>query len=154
MRVPINPYITNILIDSCAFDPKYGNEAVASQELLDNSELDLMIAHSTMKEIEHPNTPKYVKALAQAMIYTIQTSLTESEYKVKQAIWDTLTGNGNPEKMKADSEHIFEAHKYGDYFITTDDRILKKRDELTKIGVSCWIMLPTELMAVVVRHTV
>lgn len=152
MRRPINPHITNIFIDSCAFDPKYGNEAIASRQLLDNSKLNLIIAHSNLKEIEHPNTPKYVKTLAQARIFTIQTSLTEPEYKIKQAIWNVLTGNGKPENMKADAEHVFEAHKYGSYFITTDERILRKRDELNKVGVSCWIMRPSELREVVVQH--
>ena len=152
MRRPINPYITNILIDSCAFDPKYGNEATASQQLLDNSKLNLVIAHSTMKEIEHPNTPRQIKALAQERIFTIQTSLTSAELKIKQAIWDTLTGNGKPDNMKADAEHVFEAHKYGSYFITTDDRILKKREELDRIGVSCWILSPSELIIIVNKH--
>jgi predicted nucleic acid-binding protein len=105
-----------------------------------------------MKEIEHPNTPSHVKTEAQSRIFTIQTSLIDAEYKMKQTIWDTLTGNGKPEKMKADAEHIFEAHKYGSYFITTDKRILEKREELTKIGLSCWIMLPSELVVIANQH--
>lgn len=71
---------------------------------------------------------------------------------MKQAIWDVLTGNGKPEKMKADAEHVFEASKYGSYFITTDRRILDKRDDLSKIGVSCWIILPSELLGIVNQH--
>ena len=69
------------------------------------------------------------------------------EIKKKQEILRILTGNGNPEKMRNDAEHIFEAHKYGGrYFVTVDKRILKKRNELAKIGVSC-VMRPSELLA-------
>ena len=125
---------------------------MASQELLDNPKLNLVIAHSTMKEIEHPNTPNHVKALAQDRIFTIPTSLTDIEFRIKQAIWDILTGNGKPENMKADAEHVFEAHKYASYFITTDDRILKKREELEKMGMSCWILSPSELVTIVNKH--
>ncbi len=64
---PINPLITNVFLDSCAFDPKYHPEDEASMELYklyDQGELVLHIAHSTQKEIEHPNTPAWVKRAA------------------------------------------------------------------------------------------
>ena len=57
---PINPKIRNNFLDSCAFDPKYSPQDVASQkifELYKNGEMVLNIAHSNQKEIEHPNTP-------------------------------------------------------------------------------------------------
>jgi len=144
--MPINPFITNILIDSCAFDPKYGNEEKASKQLLDNQDLLLMIAHSTQKEINHPNTPSYVKRLAQDKIYTLQTGITPGEQEFKRLILEVLTGNGKSENMRQDAEHVFEADKYGSYFVTTDARILKKRDGLRRIGVVCEILLPSELL--------
>jgi len=145
VRVPINPYICNILVDSCAFDPDDDSEAKASELLFRNERLNIIVAHSNMKEIEHPNTPALVKQEAQSRIYTIETSLTSQERATKQKIHKILTGNGKPEKMKKDAMHVFESQKYGDYFVTTDHRILKKRDEISKIS-NALILRPTELL--------
>lgn len=120
-------------MDSCAFDPKYSPEDDASLRvfsLYEENAIVLNIAHSTVKEIEHPNTPSWVKEEAGAMIYTIQTSLTQNEAAQKTQILKVLTGNGKPEKMEKDAEHVFEASKYCGYFITTDERILQKKGDL------------------------
>jgi hypothetical protein len=61
----INPFKTNNFIDSCAFDPKYDSlEVSASEEIFNLSKygkLVIQIAHSTQKELEHPNTPNWVR---------------------------------------------------------------------------------------------
>ena len=147
---PINPRITTIFIDSCAFDPKYSTEDQASLylfELSEKGELILNIAHSTQKEVEHPNTPRWVKREANKLIYTIETSLTPDEQTRKTKILMILAANGKPENMIKDSEHIFEADKYGSYFVTADERILKKREELMDI-VSVNILKPSELLEI------
>jgi len=63
--MPPNPKISNIFLDSCAFDPKYSPEDQASQEIFQRHKSDelrtLDIAHSNLKEIDHPNTPDWVK---------------------------------------------------------------------------------------------
>lgn len=151
---PINPKIRNNFLDSCAFDPKYSPEDAASQkifELYKNGEMVLNIAHSNQKEIEHPNTPDWVKTEALGMIYTIETSLTNGEQQQKQEILNILAGNGNPEKMKKDAEHVFEAGKYGGYFITTDERILKKKPDLEAIC-SAIIVKPSELLDILAMY--
>ena len=143
--VPINPFICNILVDSCAFDPDDENEAKASGALFNNNRLNIIIAHSNMKEIEHPKTPGWVKQEAMTRIYTIKTCLTPHEVAIKQKIHAILTGNGKPEKMVKDAGHVFESHKYGGYFVTNDNRILKKREEISSIS-NARIVRPTELL--------
>jgi len=143
--VPINPYICNILVDSCAFDPDDKNEAKASEVLFKNNRLIIMIAHSNMKEIEHPKTPDWVKQEALSRIYTLETNLTPMEVAKKKEIHAILTGNGKPENMLKDAEHVFESHKYGCYFVTNDHRILKKREEIMSIS-NALILRPTELL--------
>jgi hypothetical protein len=145
MRVPINPYISNIMVDSCAFDPKYDPEDKASEALFKNDRLNLIVTHSNLKEIDHPNTPNWVKKEASCRLYTIETSLNDDEEARKKKIHEILTGNGKPEKMKQDAEHVFESQKYGGYFVTTDARILSKRDELSKIS-NARIVKPSELL--------
>lgn len=153
---PADPRITTIFIDSCAFDPKYSPEDQASLSLFklsEEGELILNIAHSTQKEVEHPNTPGWVKREANKLIYTIETSLTSNEQSGKAKILRILAGNGKPEKMAKDAEHVFEADKYGAYFVTTDERILKKREELKDI-VSVHILKPSELLAIINSYKV
>lgn len=149
----INPFITNIFFDSCAFDPKYGDEASASEVLLTTEGLKIIISHSTLKETSHPNTPDKVKVLAKERMFTLPVGLTPDEIYRKSRILEILTGNGNPSKMRQDSEHVFEASKYGSYFVTTDNRILKKKEELKSIGVVCSILLPNELLKLVKQYT-
>lgn len=154
MRTMINPFSTNNFIDSCAFDPKYAPEDAASTEIFRlhrEHNLGLEIAHSTLKEAEHPNTPAWVRTEAQELVYTIPTTLTPNEVNYLHRIQTILTGNGKAEKMLQDAMHVFEAQKYGSYFITTDSRILKKADELRR-EVFVVILKPSEFLTLAREH--
>lgn len=154
-RVPfgrsyLDPRRTNNFLDSCAFDPKYAPEDEAAQRIREfgnGGVITLLLAHSNQKEIEHPNTPQDVKREARAMNYTLETALTPNEVKQKKAIHVILTGNGKPEKYEADAAHVFEAGKYFGYFITTDQRILTKRQELGRVCAAI-IFTPCEWLRV------
>ena len=154
-RVPfgrnyMDPRRSKNFLDSCAFDPKYAPEDEAARQIRDlgsNDVVSLLLAHSNQKEIEHPNTPQDVKREAQGMIYTLETSLTQEELKRRVDIHSILTGNGKPEKYKADATHVFEAGKYMGYFITTDQRIIGKRQELSRVCPAT-IFTPSEWLRV------
>jgi hypothetical protein len=150
----IDPSITNNFLDSCAFDPKYAPEDSASIELFDlykQDKLLLQIAHSTQKEIEHPNTPAWVKAEAQNLIYTIQVQLTPNETEILHKIEVILAGNGKVENIAQDARHVFEAQKYGSYFITTDAKIL---DRAVALRAACGVLVitPSQFLALVKGH--
>lgn len=154
-RIPLprslfNPRCTNNFLDSCAFDPKHAPENVAAQEIrmLDNDgEINLLLTHSNQKEIDHPNTPADVKREAETKIHTIETSLTPDEERRKITIHAILTGNGKPDKYASNAAHIFHAGKYGGYFITTDRRILDKREDLRRVT-PIEILTPSEWLQV------
>ena len=149
-RRHLDPRITNIFLDSCAFDPKYSPEDEAALSLFrrhENGSLMLQIAHSTQKEIDHPNTPSWVKREAISLIYTIETSLTDSERKLKAQILKTLAGNGRSENVSQDAQHVFEAAKYGSYFVTTDERILKNKRTLCSLC-NVDVVKPSELTGI------
>lgn len=154
-RVPfarsfLDPRRANNFLDSCAFDPKYAPEHEAAQQvraLGNGGEVHLMLTHSNQKEVDHPNTPADVRREAIGMIFTIETTLTPDEIARKNAIHNILTGNGKPEKYAADADHVFEASKYIGYFITTDQRILDKREELRKVCAAT-IFTPSEWLKV------
>ena len=147
----ISPWNTNSMLDSCAFDPKYSPEHESARELhrlCTEDDLPLIIAHSVQKEIEHPNTPRWVKAEAATRIYSVQTTRTTGELSRLRQIHEVLTGNGRPEKYRKDAEHVFEASKYSSYFVTTDRRILDKAGQLAEI-VNVKILLPSEFLRLV-----
>lgn len=149
-RRNIDPRRTNILVDSCAFDPKYSPEDKASEELFRLSQEDkiiVIIAHSNQKELGHSNTPPWVKIEAQSRIYTIATGVTDNERKIKDAILDILAGDGKRENMVQDAEHVYEASKYGSYFVTTDSKILKREKELFSLC-TVRVLKPSEMLSI------
>jgi predicted nucleic acid-binding protein len=151
----MNSWISNNFIDSCAFDPKYDPEDKVAKEIFrlhQDNNLSIIIAHSTEKEIEHPNTPSWVKKEAGGLIYTLDVSLTSQEKTLLHNIEKILAGHGKYGNIIQDARHIFEAQKYGVYFVTTDKRLLKKRHEIEKLcGVK--ILLPSEFLRIVQRHS-
>lgn len=90
----------------------------------------LLLTHPAKKEIDHPNPPDDVKREAQEMSYTIPVALTAQEDAQKARVSAVFVGEGNPERYAADALHIFEVGKYGGYFVTTDKRILRRKNEL------------------------
>ncbi len=91
---PPDPKRRNNFLDSCAFDPDCLEEEKASQEIFKrykNEELILTLTHSTQKEIEHPNTPLWVKKEASSFLFTYPTNLTIEEQNLKKHIWEVLT---------------------------------------------------------------
>jgi hypothetical protein len=150
-RQPMNPWIANSLLDTCAFDPKYEPETSSAVEIFrlhEEQDLSIVLAHSVTKEIEHPNTPSWVKRKAQQQIFTLQVGLNPDEVKRKGKIHAVLTGNSDPAKHAQDTSHIFEAQKYGSYFVTTDERILKKAVKIQRFFPVC-ILKPSAFLAIV-----
>ena len=151
---PANPLISNCFIDSCAFDPKYSPEGEASTKIFGlhrDGELLIQIVHSTQKEIYHPNTPAWVKGEALNLIYTIPVQLTAGEVRKLREIEAILAGNGKIENIVQDARHIFEAQKYGSYFITTDSRILDRASKL-RSATNVAIVKPSQFLNMVKRY--
>ena len=149
--MPINPWISNNFLDSCAFDPKYSPEDKAANEILrlhKEDELLIIVAHSTEKEIEHPNTPNWVKNEAAKLLYTFRVSLTPDENALLRRIEQAIAGEGKVANITQDARHIFEAQKYGSYFITTDTRLLR-RAPLIRTICRVHILKPSEFLKVV-----
>jgi len=109
------------------------------------TKISLYLPHSVKVEIEHPNTPADTKQRASGLIYTEPVTLTEAEKRLHHDIRELLRGNAKLGKHDRDAFHVVEASKYGSYFITNDERILKNRQELTKrLGLD--VVTPTEFL--------
>ena len=145
-----NPRRSNCFLDTCAFDPKYAPEDEAAREIRAISaagDASILLAHSNQKELEHMNTPPDVVGAARDMIYTIEVELTPQEEVRKAQVQAIITGEGKLEKYAADAAHVFEAGKYMGYFITTDQRILNKREEL-RATCGANVLTPSEWLSI------
>ena len=144
----IDPRYAQFSLDTCAFDPKYSPEHKAAEEiwkLYEAEELILVLAHSNQREIDHPNTPSWVKARSAQMIYTLPVSLTHDELRQRDALVTLLRGDSTSNKHDDDALHIFEASKYGSFFLTTDQRILGLSEKIRKLC-SVQVMKPSEAL--------
>jgi hypothetical protein len=154
-HAPPDPHRQNVFLDSCAFDPRSAPEDRASKEIFERHEngqlLGLKIAHSMPKENEYPNTPDWVKRAAAGVLYAVDVSLTPDEQADRDRILEVLAGNGSRDQMRQDATHVFEASKYTGYFVTTDERILKKKNELKNIC-AARILKPSEFLSLVQEY--
>ncbi len=127
------PKYTHSYIDSCAFDPG-GSEERCARRLLHLSKIGsihLEIADTVQQELDHPNTPSDVRKLSRQLIFTNETSLNPEQFQRRDELRALLRGNAKTERHQADADHIFDLAEYGGgYFITTDNRILSKKEAL------------------------
>lgn len=150
-----DPFYHPVYFDSCAFDGGGETEEQASleaRELFEKNDGLINIVHSVMKEIEFPNTPQWVKDIANNSIYTIEVNLTPQEEQELKDVEAIIVGNGKLEARKADCRHVFEAQKYGRYFVTTDNGILKRSDAIKKKFGTLFIIKPTEFLEIVKQN--
>lgn len=153
MRRPLDPRICNIAIDANALDspadlPKRASLVKRLIGLVEAGELTVTIPHSVLAEINAPATPTAVKRLAVGQLFTIPVQLTDSEARTRKIIEDALQGNAKPGRHKADASHLAEAAKYGGYFITHDERILKRSHGLEVLPPSLTVVTLEEFFRI------
>ena len=132
---PLDPRICNIAIDANAIDRDGTDRDALVDRLLALYEaraINLILPKGVRVEIANPNTPAHVQDAA-PKIFTIDVGLNTAEQRRKRIIEAELQGNAKPGKHAADADHLFEAAKYGGYFITHDKRILDRADWLGEV---------------------
>jgi predicted nucleic acid-binding protein len=128
-RRPLDPRKCPIGIDANALNRDGSRHDELVEQLLDLDRagtINLIVPHGVRREIEDPRTPKQVSEPALSSIFTIPTTLTSQERDARKGIEAVLQGNARPGKHAADAQHLAEAAKYCGYFITHDERILKR----------------------------
>lgn len=151
----IDPHYCNNFVDAHVLDRTGTPEDQVVDQILSlamDGKFTLLLPHSVKDEIEHPNTPPEVKRRALGLIFTEPVTLTEPERETHRKARELLRGNAKPGKHDQDAFHVVESAKYGGgYFITNDQRILKKQPELTKL-VGIAIVTPTEFLDLYRRY--
>lgn len=134
----IDPKSCNVAIDANALDPP-GDKIGRSRDvdrllsLWRNGDINLIVPHSVLAEFQSPGTPAAIREEAASAIFTIQTALTGDELRTRRIIEQELQGNARPGRHAADAQHLAEAAKYGGYFITHDERILRRSGNLRDV---------------------
>jgi predicted nucleic acid-binding protein len=146
----IDPRYCDSLIDANVLDRLGSSEDAIVDDILaleERGKIALLLPHSVKAEIEHPKTPAPVKKRAAEIIYTKQVSLTQPELTLHVQVRSLVQGNAKPGKHDRDAYHLVEAAKYGGYFITRDERLIRKREEIAQLlGQSFAIVTPTEFL--------
>ena len=90
----------------------------------------LLVPKRVREEILDPRTPAHIQEAALPQIFSYSVGLNSDEQRRHRIITQELQGNAKPGKHEADADHLFEAAKYGGFFITHDARILTRAGRL------------------------
>lgn len=135
-RRPLDPGKCPIGIDANALNRNgTAHDALVDRllELDRTGRINLIAPHGVRLEAQNPKTPHAVRESITSKIFTIPTGLTSGESSTRRKVEAALQGNARPGKHSADAEHLAEAAKYCGYFITHDERILKKSHGLSAL---------------------
>ena len=133
----IDPRRCNIAVDANAYD--HSDDAQRRlverfRALVDKELISAPIApRGVLEEIQHPNTPGAVRGAMAGGLFSRQVGLNRDELARIQRLRVLLKGNGKSDQHNADAGHVFEAAKYGAYFITHDGRLRRKAKEIDEI---------------------
>lgn len=126
---PLDPRKVNVLVDANAFN----RDGTDKDRLVDrvlkligDGEIIVVAPHGVRNEVQDSGSPTQVQQAFASQLFTISTDLIRQERHSRLEIEAGLQGNAKPGKHAADASHLFEAAKYGGYFITHDERILKR----------------------------
>jgi hypothetical protein len=104
------------------------------------------------QELRHAHTPAYVKNRAANLIYTEQVELTDDERETHEKVRALIQGNAKPGQHDSDAFHLVESAKYGSHFITNDQRLLKKANEIWEL-LHLKVLLPSRWLTAYKAHT-
>jgi predicted nucleic acid-binding protein len=146
----LDPRICNITLDANAVDRTPQTTALVDRllSLRDSEEINFVVPGSVRHQVEHPHTPGHVKDTMLPMIFSLPVEQTAPERETFRKVHALLKGNATSNKHDADARHLCEAAKYGGgYFITHDNRLLKKRGALrAHLGPALCIVTLTEFL--------
>jgi hypothetical protein len=150
-RSPPDPRYHQVFLDAHIFDESDDLEITSAvAEILGpmRESVSILLPYSVKAEIERPQTPASVKALAAELIYSTPVQLSQSEIETHIRLRIIMKGNALSNRHDADAFHVVEAGKYGGYFVTLDRRILRKKNEISSMIPGLWIVKPQELVSI------
>jgi hypothetical protein len=151
-RRPLDPRKVNVLFDANAFDRGTGDGADIDRllALKADGKIKLIAPRGVRQETQHSHTPASVRDVVSLQIFSLPVGLNSGERQELNCIRAILQGNASPGKHDDDARHVFEAAKYGGYFITHDRRInqTKRRELEAVLPPSLWIVTLAEFLKI------
>jgi hypothetical protein len=151
----LDPRICNIFADANAVDKPAGDVDRAKDvdrllQLWDDDHIRVLLPRGVRIEIQDPKTPQAVRHATMGAIFTLSVGLTPDERRARATIRAELQGSARAGKHAADADHLAEAAKYGGgYFITHDERVLKRSGCLRDVlGPTLEVVTLAEFLAV------
>jgi predicted nucleic acid-binding protein len=145
----LDPRKCNIAVDANVLN-RNGNDEFADRlkGLIKSREIHIVLAGGVRREIKHPHAPQAKKDVLLSQIFNLRPELTASQKSKRDAVRLCLQGNAKPGKHDADASHLSEAAETNcSYFITNDQRMLRKRNDLSRL-VPVSIVNPEELLKI------
>jgi len=112
--------------------------------------LHVVLGGGVRDEVPHPNSSPEKKAAMLPQIFNLRPGLTSGQRAERQLVAEILQGNARPGTHAADASHLSEASESGcSYFVTHDQRILRKRTELrTVLPPNLWVVSREEFFRI------
>lgn len=141
-----HPRYSHNYLDSCVFRKDDNDKNITRiLALIESRTVDFVLPQTVKDEVNHNHTPREAKDKAkEVLLSTFPVQPSAKEKKTKERVHTILIDNAiNEKKHKSDADHVLEAGIHHGYFITTDHRILKKREQL-KAACGVRIVTPGE----------
>lgn len=101
------------------------------ETLLEGDQVQCLLPFSVKQEGLRPESPPQIRAAISRFIYSCDVSLTYEETSDMVSFLRIHRGNAKAKNIDADLTHVWEAAKYGGrYFVTADQRLLGRADEI------------------------
>lgn len=149
----INPLFVNNFVDNHILDSVADGQDDAVNEivrLVEAEEIIVLLPYSVHNELKDPQTPTHVRRAATLFPFSIKVELTEAEQHRRDAFLAQAIGDALPKNIVPDLLHVFEAAKYGGYFIARDKRLLKRAPAIAKF-LDIDLVTPVEFLECVER---
>ena len=98
--------------------------------------------------MKHPKAPEWKQRIARYSMQTVRIPLTSQEEEQLRRIEKIMLGNSKAPKRKPDCLHVFEAQKYGRFFVSSDDHIYPYAEAILN-EFDLYIVRPTEFLEIV-----
>lgn len=144
----INPLLVNNFVDANILDEVLDGEDAAVNEIVSlvrTGEITLLLPYSVQNEIKNPYTPAHVRRAANHFLFSVEVELTDGERCRYRDLVAAVKGNAEEKNIAPDLYHVWEAAKYGRYFITRDKRLLARSGAIASI-LQMDVVTPTEFL--------
>lgn len=145
-----NPFDDQVHFDSCAFNGGTNEDIEAAKQVIKifkSTRHRIILPHSVATEMKNLRAPEWKRNIAEYSMQTAVIPLTPQEESQLNRIEQIMLGGSTSPKRKPDCMHVFEAQKYGRYFVSSDEHIYPYAKELLE-EFDLYVVRPIEFLKI------